>query len=415
MRIAIQTLGTRGDVQPYIALAKGLIRRGHDVQIAAPVQFESFVAAHAIPFVGLPGEFLALMDSEEGKAAIGGGRGFSAGMKLLKYVRPLMVQLLEAETAAVSSFGPDLILHHPKSLAAPHLASSLGVPSILASPLPGFTPTSAFPSPLLPFNSLGPLNKVSHLLATKGGDLLFAKEVRAWKQTLAHQAHGRPGGPVGTLYAYSPKVLPVPGDWGDDVLVSGYWFLDEGDWGPDAALADFLSAGDKPIYVGFGSMPGIDPEAMSAMIIEALARTGRRGLLAGGALVGKALPPHVYRISSAPHDRLLPLMSAAIHHGGAGTTGAALRAGLPMTIVPFFGDQPFWGRRIEQLGVGPHSLDRKALSADSLAGAITAMQAPDMQRKAEALGAAIRAEDGVEAAIRFIEARGTTARRDRAI
>ncbi|MFN3401527.1 MAG: glycosyltransferase, partial [Ferrovibrio sp.] len=137
MRIAIQTLGTRGDVQPYIALAKGLVRRGHDVQIAAPVQFASFVAAHAIPFIGLPGEFLALMDSEEGKAAIGGGRGFSAGLKLLKYVRPLMVQLLEAETAAVRSFDPDLILHHPKSLAAPRLAKALGVPSILASPLPG--------------------------------------------------------------------------------------------------------------------------------------------------------------------------------------------------------------------------------------------------------------------------------------
>jgi sterol 3beta-glucosyltransferase len=314
----------------------------------------------------------------------------------------------------VQSFAPDLILHHPKSLAAPHLASALGIPSVLASPLPGFTPTSAFPSPLLPFNSLGPLNKVSHLLATRGGEMLFAKEVRAWKQTLAQQAHGRPGGQVGTLYAYSPKVLPAPGDWGNDVLVSGYWFLDGGDWTPDPALTEFLSAGDKPIYFGFGSMPGIDPEAMSAMIIEALARTGRRGLLAGGALAGEALPAHVHRISSAPHDRLLPLMSAAIHHGGAGTTGAALRAGLPMTIVPFFGDQPFWGRRIEQLGVGPRSLDRKALSADSLVEAIAAMQAPDMQRKAEALGAAIREEDGVDAAIRFIETQGATARRDQA-
>lgn len=412
MRIAIQTLGTRGDVQPYIALAKGLVRRGHDVQIAAPVQFDSLVGAHAIPFIGLPGEFLALMDTEEGKAAIGGGQGFSAGLKLLKYMRPLMDQLLEAETAAVKSFGPDLILHHPKSLAAPHLATALGVPSILASPLPGFTPTSAFPSPLLPFNSLGPLNKVSHLLATRGGELLFAKELRAWRhRTLGLRA--RPNNPVGTLYAYSPEVIPAPNDWGDDVLVSGYWFLDGEDWAPDAALAEFLSSSDKPIYVGFGSVPGLDLEAMTALVAEALARTGKRGLLAtgGGALGGQALPAHMHRIAVAPHDRLLPLVSAAIHHGGAGTTGAALRAGLPTTIVPFFGDQPFWGRRIEQLGVGPRPLDRKSLSADALADAIRAMDAPEMRRRAGELGAAIRQENGIEAAIRFIEARAGTAKR----
>ncbi|MFP9136226.1 glycosyltransferase [Devosia sp. XGJD_8] len=411
MRIAIQTLGTRGDVQPYIALAIGLVRRGHDVQIAAPVQFESLVGAHAIPFIGLPGEFLALMDTEEGKAAIGGGQGFSAGLKLLKYMRPLMDQLLEAETAAVRSFGPDLILHHPKSLAAPHLATALGVPGILASPLPGFTPTSAFPSPLLPFNSLGPLNKVSHLLATRGGELLFAKELRAWRhRTLGLRA--RPNNPVGTLYAYSPEVIPVPNDWGDDVLVSGYWFLDGEDWAPDAALAEFLASGDKPIYVGFGSVPGIDPEAMTALVAEALARTGKRGLLAtgGGALGGQALPAHMHRIAAAPHDRLLPLVAAAIHHGGAGTTGAALRAGLPTTIVPFFGDQPFWGRRIEQLGVGPRPLDRKSLSADALADAIRAMDAPEMRRRAGELGAAIRQENGIEAAIRFIEARAGAAK-----
>jgi UDP:flavonoid glycosyltransferase YjiC (YdhE family) len=199
----------------------------------------------------------------------------------------------------------------------------------------------------------------------------------------------------------------VPKDWGDDVLVSGYWFLDSEDWTPDAALAEFLASGDKPIYVGFGSMPGIDAEAMSTMILEALARTGKRGLLAtgGGALGAGTLPANVHLISAAPHDRLLTLVSAAIHHGGAGTTGAALRAGLPTTIVPFFGDQPFWGRRIEQLGVGPRPLERKTLSADSLTSAIMAMDAPEMRRKANALGAAIREEDGIEAAIRFIETR----------
>lgn len=227
MRIAIQTLGTRGDVQPYIALAKGLVARGHMVQISAPVQFETFVSEHGIPFVGLPGEFLALLDTPEGKAAVAGGRGFSACLKLIKHIRPLMRRLLDDEAAAVTAFAPDLIAYHPKSIAAPHLASALGVPCILTSPLPGFTPTSAFPSPLLPFASLGPLNKISHFLATRGADILFGRELRAWRERmLGLPGNRRAASPAGTVYAYSSRVVPAPPDWGDDVLVSGYWFLD---------------------------------------------------------------------------------------------------------------------------------------------------------------------------------------------
>ena len=162
MRVAIETLGTRGDVQPYIALALGLRNSGHDVQLAAPVQFSDMVRERGIAFAPLPGEFLELMDTPEGKAAIAGGRGFSAGFKLLKHVRPMMRGLLDAEWAAVRAFAPDAIIYHPKSIASPHMAEKLGVPAYLASPLPGFTPTSAFPSPMLPFASLGPLNRVSH-------------------------------------------------------------------------------------------------------------------------------------------------------------------------------------------------------------------------------------------------------------
>lgn len=407
MRIAIQTLGTRGDVQPYVALSRALMVRGHDVQISAPVQFESFVSEHGIPFIGLPGEFLALMDTPEGKAAIAGGQGFSAGLKLLKHMRPLMPRLLDEEAVAVKAFAPNLIIYHPKSIAAPHLATALGVPCILASPLPGFTPTATFPSPLLPFASLGPLNKISHVLATRGAEVLFGKDLRAWRErSFGLAGRRRPGAPVGTLYAYSPHVVPVPPDWGDDVLVSGYWFLDTPDWAPGPALSAFLAAGDKPIYFGFGSVPGLDPEKMTTTVVDALRRTGKRGLLAtgNGALAANTVPAHVHLISTAPHDRLLPLVSAAIHHGGAGTTAASLRAGVPTTIVPFFGDQPFWGRRVEQLGVGPRALDRKTLSVGSISAAIAEMDDPSMRQKADALGLAIRDEDGLGAAIRFIEA-----------
>lgn len=409
MRIAIQTMGTRGDVQPYVALAVALAARGHAVQLAAPAPFEGMAAARGIRFAPLPGEFLALLDTPGGKAAVAGGRGLGAGLRLLGAARPLMRRLLDAEWAAVRDFAPDLILHHPKSLATPAVAEALGCSFLLVSPLPGFTPTATFPSPLLPFGSLGPLNRASHALAIRGGAVLFRGAIRAWREA----ALGLPGRPAraarsaGTLYAYSRHVLPVPPDWGEEVRVGGYLFLDLPGWRPPAELAAFLAAGEPPVHVGFGSMPGLDPAATTRIVVEALARAGKRGLLAsgGGALAGEGLPPHALMIAEAPHDRLFPLVSGVVHHGGAGTTGAALRAGRPMVVLPFFGDQPFWARRVAALGAGPAPLDRRTLSAEGLAAAIRAMDDPAMRGRARALGALVRAEDGAAAAVSFIEGR----------
>ena len=407
MRIAIETLGTRGDVQPYLALARILQERGHIVQLAAPQQFAAMSEQNRVPFASLPGEFLALLDTPEGKAAISGGQGFSAGFKLLKHVRPLMRQLLDTEWQAVKDFGPDMIVYHPKSIASPHMAQALGVPHILASPLPGFTPTAAFPSPMLPFASLGPLNWSSHLLAMRGADLLFGKMLREWRREalgLPSRFKFRP--PKRTLYAFSKHVLPVPSDWAEDVLVSGYWFLDEPAWTMPDALARFLAGGDRPVYVGFGSMPGLDPETLADTVMAALAQTGKRGLLAigGGALKVREMPAHVHVIDSAPHGELFRHVSATVHHGGAGTTAASIRAGVPLTICPFFGDQPFWARRVLDLGIGAGALDLKHLSVDQFAAALKAMDDAETIGRARALGAKVRAEDGLKAAASFLEA-----------
>ncbi|MDI7924420.1 glycosyltransferase [Ferirhizobium litorale] len=408
MRVAMHTFGTRGDVQPYVALAQELSRHGHSVQLAAPIQFESLVRERGICFSPLPGEILALLDTPEGKAAIAGGHGFSAGLALLRHVRPLMWHLLDEEWRAAQSFLPDAIVHHPKSIAAPHMAEALGCPCILASPLPGFTPTSDFPSPMLPFRDLGPLNRFSHVAAIRGADFLFGKMIGLWRKESLGLARSRTRAGAtrtGTIYAYSPKVVPVPSDWGDDVLVSGYWFLDDEGWQLSDALKTFLGDGEPPVYVGFGSMPGIDRDRMTATVIEALARTGKRGLLAsgGGALSSVGSFPHVHFVRDVPHGRLLPEVHSMIHHGGAGTTAAGLRAGKPMTVCPFFGDQPFWGRRVADLGVGPRPLDRRNLSVEGLSAVIVAMDDPHMRRRAAALGTGIREEDGIGAATRFIE------------
>jgi UDP:flavonoid glycosyltransferase YjiC (YdhE family) len=407
MRISIQTLGTRGDVQPYVALALGLMGNGHEVQLAAPVQFAALAEERGVPFAPLPGEFLALLDTDEGKAAIAGGRGFSAGLKMLKHVRPLMRSLLDEEWAAVGAFRPHLVVYHPKSLGTPHIAERLGCPAVLASPLPGFTPTSAFPSPMLPFASLGPLNRASHVLIMRATRALFGGMLADWRATSLGLSgrRARVREPNSTLYAYSAHVVPRPADWGADVLVTGYWFLDDENWQVPDSLSNFLGAGAPPVYVGFGSMPGLEPRALAAQVIEALRLTGKRGLLAigGGALEIDRIPPHIHVVAGAPHDRLFPHVSATVHHGGAGTTGASLRAGIPTVICPFFGDQPFWGRRVYELGVGPRVLDRKTLTAGRLAAAIAATDDPGMRAKAADLGARIRREEGVAAAVAQIE------------
>ncbi|HEY5793545.1 MAG TPA: glycosyltransferase, partial [Bosea sp. (in: a-proteobacteria)] len=288
-----------------------------------------------------------------------------------------------------------------------HMAQALACPSILASPLPGFTPTAAFPSPLFPVASLGPFNRLSHSLSLRAADWLFGRQIGNWRQNVLGLPARRESRAAGVVYGYSRHVVPVPSDWAKDIMVSGYWFLDSVDWQPDDALAAFLDAGDPPVYVGFGSMPGLDPERMTACVIEALAKVGKRGLIAtgGGALAAPAMPGKVHVIDAAPHDRLLLRVSATLHHGGAGTTGASLRAGKPTVICPFFGDQPFWGRRVAALGAGPPPLDRRKLTPDSLAAAIAATDRPEMRRRAAAIGAAIQAEDGVAAAVRFIEER----------
>jgi UDP:flavonoid glycosyltransferase YjiC (YdhE family) len=279
---------------------------------------------------------------------------------------------------------------------------------VLASPLPGFTPTRAFASPLVPFRSLGPLNRLTHGVMAGSGEALFRRMIGEWRRGEL----GLPRRPVralrprATLYAYSPHAVPVPSDWPDNVAVTGYWFLDgDAGWVPDAALQAFLQSGEPPVYVGFGSMPGLDPQMLSKTVVAALQRAGRRGLLAtgGGAIGGDLDAGHVHFIEGAPHDRLFPLMSACVHHGGAGTTGASLRAGKPTVVCPFFGDQPFWARRVAELGVGPAPVGKRQLSVEWLCAAIERVTTDwSIKGRAERLGEAIRAEDGVGNAIGFL-------------
>lgn len=416
MRIAIHTLGTRGDVQPYLALALGLKSQGHDVLMAAPSQFEAFIGTRGIAFAHLPGEYLDLMETPEAKAAIAGSGGFTAGFRMLKHFKPIAKKQLAMEWAAAKAFDPELMVYHPKAVAVPHIAEKLKCLTVLASPLPGFTPTREFASPMMPFRSLGPLNRATHSLMAVSGDAIFRGMIGDWRvKDLGLQRRPKSSlAPDATLYAFSSHVVPVPADWPASVDVTGYWFLeDDQAWSPGPELERFIADGRTPVYVGFGSMPGLDPVAMTRLVVDALAEAGERGVLAtgAGAIHGDVSAPHVHMIEAAPHEKLFPLVSACVHHGGAGTTAASLRAGKPTVICPFFGDQPFWAHRVEDMGLGPAPVDLKKLSSKSLAAAIhQAVDKPAYELRAAAVGRGIRSEDGVARAMAFLESRSLLSR-----
>ena len=412
MKIVILTLGTRGDVQPYVALGQGLQRAGHLVTLVTARRFQHFIIEHGVGFAPLSADYLDLVDSPEAKAALRGSP-IKALTLLRRQVLPNLRRVLDE--AWVASQDADAVIYHPKALAGPHIAAKLRVPGFLTLPVPALTPTRAFPNPLLPLPHLGgALNLLSYAV-TPLSMVPYRGLVNTWRrERLGLPPHslfasdlGQGGRLVPTLYPCSPQVVLPPDDWPLSTAMTGYWFLDQQpEWEPLPALLDFLAAGPPPVYVGFGSMASPDPQRLTRVVVAALGRARLRGILATGTggLSPAELPPSIFAIEQAPHEWLFPRVAAVVHHGGAGTTASGLRAGKPTLICPVFGDQPFWGRRVHQLGVGPKPILQKRLRAESLAAALhQATTDPAIRQGAAALGEKIRREDGVARAIRIIE------------
>jgi UDP:flavonoid glycosyltransferase YjiC (YdhE family) len=206
---------------------------------------------------------------------------------------------------------------------------------------------------------------------------------------------------------FSPSIVPHPEDWTPDSETAGYWFLDEhSDWVPPADLIAFLDAGSAPVYIGFGSMSSNDPRGLFDLTCEALRLSGQRAVFITGwsGLSDVQVPDNIYVIDRAPHSWLFDHVAGVVHHGGAGTTAAGLRLGKPTFIIPHMADQPFWGRRVYHLGAGPKPVPRPKLTAELLADGIRQLTGDaGMRRRAEALGAQIRAEDGVARGVEAIE------------
>jgi sterol 3beta-glucosyltransferase len=416
VRITIVSLGSRGDVQPFVALTAGLQGTGrHQARLAAPDNFESLAREYGLDFFPLGVDTQKLL----GTGGIDPGQNLLSWFsEVLRSIQPLAGQI--AENIRLACQDAEFIIYSLMGFGAGHVAEKLGVPGCMASPIPGLVPTRAYPNPNGLFPSLplgGGYNRLTHILSGYLFQIFTGPFIERWRKDTLHlpsipfgkypyfHMGGRPQPVFGS---YSPIISPKPPDWGENVHVCGYWFLDPPpSWQPPAPLVDFLEAGAPPVYIGFGSMANRAPRKTTELVQEALERSGQRGILASGwgGLDNTKMPENLFALDSAPHAWLFPRMAAVVHHGGAGTTAAGFRAGVPSILVPHLGDQPFWAKRVTELGVGPRPMPRRKLTAERLAAAITmAVTDQAMRARAAALGERIRAEDGVARAIEMIEA-----------
>ena len=410
MRITILTLGSQGDVQPYIVLGAALKDAGYDVRLATHANFEGIARAQGLEFFLLEGNPREMIETEAGQALMETGPNIVTHVRQVKSMANTMIQQVLSDSWKACQ-GTDAIIHSAFGFGGFYIAKKLGVPSIAAYIMP-FTRTRTFPSVTMPQFRLGGFyNWYSHIFFEQLFWQTFRSSIEKWIQESLGLPRPSFMGDFGTMhkrgypivYGYSPTVVPKPPDWGERIHVTGYWFLErQTDWQPPPDLVDFLQSGPPPVYVGFGSMSNRNPEEVTEIVLKALERCKQRGILltGWGGLSKSELPAYVYRIESIPFDWLFPQMAAVVHHGGAGTTAACLRAGIPSIIVPFFADQPFWGERVYRLGAGPKPIPRKQLTAERLAGAInTVLGDRRMRKQAEAVGERIRAEDGVARAV----------------
>ncbi|MBT2523453.1 glycosyltransferase [Arthrobacter sp. ISL-28] len=417
MKVLIMTLGTRGDVQPFVALARGLLAAGHDVVLAAPHRFGGFAAVHGVPFAGVDDGPMRLMDDPANAGVLIEG-GIRARLRQARTMPAMFTQVL-ADCWAVASHGAgagaDVVVHNGQIIAGQHVAEALGVPAVLALPIPVYVPTREFawPGVGLPTRLPAVLNRATYL-GMKAPAAIFGRVVDRWREDTLGLPHRRgrhdplrrpDNGRAPVLHAFSPAVLPPPSDWPNTVHTTSYWFLPSPDEALPPQVADFLSAGDPPVFIGFGSMSGPDPARSTALVLEAARLAGKRLVIGTGwGGLNSARCEGVLSVKEVDYRSLFPHMAAVAHHGGAGTCGTAFAAGRPQVVCPFVADQPFWARLAYRRGVAPAPQPQRHLTAAALAAAIiTATTDAGMARAAEQLGRRVRAEDGVSAAVTALE------------
>ncbi|KAJ3189580.1 hypothetical protein HK101_008894 [Irineochytrium annulatum] len=420
LTIVIMIVGSRGDVQPFVALGKELQKYGHRVRLATHANFRGFVTENGLefyPLAGDPNELMAYMVKNPG--LLPGLASIQAGdiAKKRKMIEEILESCYKAcvdpdpEDPLKRSFLCQSIISNPPAFGHIHCAQRLFVPVHIFFTMP-WSPTRAFPHPLVNVNYTASPKPMTNLYSYDLVEFMTWEGLGDIVNNFRMGTLGLPRIPamvapvmlkllkVPHTYTWSEALIKKPADWGDHIDISGFFFLDlASNYEPPTDLKAFLESGSPPVYIGFGSIVVDDPDALTQLIFQAVEKAGVRALVSKGwgGLGGENLkvPDNVYMIGNCPHDWLFQRVSCVVHHGGAGTTAAGLKAGKPTTIVPFFGDQPFWGAMIASITAGPPPIPFKRLTADRLAEAILFALLPETGEAARAASIRIASEDGV--------------------
>ncbi|KAF2483580.1 hypothetical protein BDY17DRAFT_251074 [Neohortaea acidophila] len=439
MTVVIQVVGSRGDVQPFVALGKVLQETyGHRVRLATHPVFQQFVTENGLEFFSIggdPAQLMAFMVKNPGLMpgfdSLRSGDIGNRRREVGEYLRGCWRSCYEAgnglgpaaaddtleqysseapEDVTDTPFVADCIIANPPSFAHAHIAEKMGIPLHIMFTMP-YSPTQAFPHPLANIQSSNADPKLTNYISYSLIDMLTWQGLGDVINRFRQKSLGLE--PVSLLwapgmlqrlkvphtYCWSPALIPKPKDWGQNIHISGFFFLNlASNYTPEPDLKAFLDAGPPPVYIGFGSIVLDDPNAMTELIFEAVRTTGQRVLLSKGwggmGAEELGIPEGVFMLGNVPHDWLFQHVSCVIHHGGAGTTAAGITAGKPTVVVPFFGDQPFWGSMVARAGAGPEPLPHKELTAEKLADAINFCLKPESQAKAKELASKIAREKG---------------------
>ncbi|KAH7399751.1 hypothetical protein BKA64DRAFT_575344 [Cadophora sp. MPI-SDFR-AT-0126] len=423
LNIVIQVVGSRGDVQPFIAVGNELQKHGHRVRIATHDVFEDFVRQAGLEFYpigGDPADLMAYMVKNPGLIPSMGS--LMAGDVQSK--RKMITQMLdgcwrsciEADLKTGVPFTADAIIGNPPSFAHVHCAQAFGCPVHIMFTMP-WSCTRDFPHPLANLKSAnastdiqsGRSNYVSYMIVEWMTWQGLGDVINKWRKSIDLEPIPETEGPllVETLkipftYCWSPALVPKPLDWPSHIDVCGFFFREAPKFTPDAELDHFLRSGPPPVYIGFGSIVIDDPNEMTAMILEAVQMTGVRAVISRGWSklgAGQESGSQVHYLGDCPHEWLFQHVAAVIHHGGAGTTACGLLNGRPTAIVPFFGDQPFWGHMVAAAGAGPRPLPYKGLTSQKIAEAIRYCMTPAALEAAGSIAAKMRTESGVKTAV----------------
>ncbi|KAI8719879.1 Glyco-transf-28 domain-containing protein [Fusarium sp. LHS14.1] len=420
LNIVIQVIGSRGDVQPFIALAHELQKHGHRIRLATHDVFETFVQSSNIEFYpvgGDPSQLMAYMVKNPGLIpSIDSLRAGDINTK-----RKMIAQMLDGfwdscimpDPKTGDLFVADAIIANPPSFAHVHCAEALGVPLHMMFTMP-WTSTGAFPHPLANINdpSTGKEREVANYLSYSVVEFLtwqgLGDLVNHWREAKLGLEHVPMNeGPrllksleVPFTYCWSPALIPKPREWGHNISISGFFFRQTPSYEAPEDLATFLKGGPKPIYVGFGSIVVDDPARLMIMVLKAIKTAGVRAIISQGwsKLEGED-DPNIFYVGDCPHEYLFQQVSAVIHHGGAGTTACGLFYGVPTVIVPFFGDQPFWGQMVANAGAGPQPIPYSSLTSRNLTDAIVHALTPEVAIAAQKMSESMKAESGVQAAV----------------